>query len=444
MTIGSITSEDIQRFSRAYHDDAIKPITAHAIAKGGLQAASLNNEALRDIRHVFSIDIKTMPVTNQKASGRCWLFAGLNLLREDIARQFNLEEFELSQNYLAFWDKFEKANYFLESVLKTLDEPTDGRLVTWLMTSYQDGGQWDMFINLVEKYGVVPKQAMPETHHSENTRVFNDVINTKLRQGAARIRALSKEGVPTEKLVKQKKEMVAELYGTLCQCFGEPPETFDWECVDKDKQYHVFTDLTPKTFYQRFVTLPINDYVSIIHAPTQDKPFDRTYTVRYLNNVVGGRSILYLNMEMPDFKELVLKQMKDNQVVWFGSDVAYEGDRERGAWFNGLYDYEGILGLDLMMSKADALDYRNSAMNHAMVLTGVNLKDGKPNRWKIENSWGDKNGEKGYYVANDAWFDRYVYQAVVHKRYLNDKQRKALEGKPIELEPWDPMGTLAD
>lgn len=444
MKQGQITRKDIERYAKAYHQDPVKPVTAHAIARSGLQAAAFRNESLREIRPVFSIDIKTMPVTNQKASGRCWLFAGLNLLRENVANQFNLEEFELSQNYLAFWDKFEKANYFLESVLQTLDEPTEGRLVSWLMTSYQDGGQWDMFVNLVDKYGVVPKQAMPETFHSEGTGIFNYILNTKLRQGAAELRRLYRSGAEPDQLADYKQTVVAALYGTLCQCFGEPPATFTWEFVDKDKQYFCHPDLTPQDFCRRFITLQLDETVSIIHAPTQDKPFGRTFTVKYINNVVGGKPILYLNMAMPDFKQLVLKQMQDGQVVWFGSDVGHGGDRESGAWFSDLYDYEGILGLDLSLSKEDMLDYRHSAMNHAMVLTGVNLADGQPNRWKIENSWGDKNGQKGYYIANDSWFDRYVYQAVIQKKYLTDEQLKALETKPIELEPWDPMGTLAD
>ncbi|MBP8988871.1 MAG: C1 family peptidase [Clostridia bacterium] len=443
MRNGEITKSDLKQFTRVYREDPIKPRTAHAIAHSGLQAASYRNDVLREIRPVFSIDIQTLPVTNQKASGRCWLFAALNLLREDIARQFNLEEFELSQNYLAFWDKFEKANYFLENILDTLDEPTDGRLISWLMTSYQDGGQWDMFINLIEKYGVVPKQAMPETFHSEATGPFNYIMNTKLRQDAAKLRRLYQEGAAPGELAERKKEMIGELFGTLCQCFGEPPEQFTWEFVDKDKNWNRFSDLTPQSFFSRFVTLPVADFVSIIHAPTKDKPFGKTFTVRYINNVVGGRPILYLNMDMPDFKALVLKQLKDGRPVWFGSDVGHCGDREKGAWFQNLYDYEGVLGLDLTLNKEDGLDYRHNAMNHAMVLTGVNLEEGRPNRWKIENSWGDQHGEKGYYIACDGWFDQYVYQAVIDKKYLSADQLSALKEKPIYLDPWDPMGTLA-
>lgn len=441
---GSMTQEDLGIFSQRYQANPVLQATRHAIARGGLQSAAFCQEAVRDIRHLFSLDIKTLPVSNQKATGRCWLFAALNLLRENIAGQYKLDEFELSHNYMAFWDKFEKINYFLDIVLETLDEPTDGRIITWLMSSFQDGGQWDMFVNLARKYGVVPKQAMPETFNSEATGNLNYIINTMLRKDAAELRRLYKAGASAEKLHGRRREMVGNLYGTLCQCFGEPPKTFTWEITDKDGQFSRFSDLTPLDFYHRFVTLLLEDMVSIIHAPTRDKPFGKTFTVRFINNVVGGKPILYLNLDMPDLKELVLRQMQAGELVWFGSDVGHCGDRELGAWFSDLYDYAGILGLDLTMSKEDSLDYRHSAMNHAMVLTGVNLEDGRPDRWRIENSWGDERGKKGYYVADDGWFDAYVYQAVIDRKYLSAGQLAALEQKPIELEPWDPMGTLAD
>ena len=439
-----LTQDDLDAFSQSYQDNPVLQATGRAVARVGLPGASFRNEALRDIRHLFSLDIKTMAVSNQKATGRCWLFAALNLLRENIAAQYNLEEFELSHNYMAFWDKYEKINYFLDVVLQTLDEPTDGRLVTWLTGSFQDGGQWDMFVNLVRKYGVVPKQAMPETFNSEATGHLNYVINTMLRKSAAELRRLHRDGASAEDLDGRRREIVSALYGTLCQCFGEPPRTFTWEFSDKDRNFSRFNDLTPLDFYRRFVTLPLEDMVSIIHAPTQDKPFGKTFTVRFINNVVGGKPILYLNLDMPDLKALVLRQMQAGEIVWFGSDVGHFGDRDLGAWFNDLYDYKGVLGLDLAMSKEDRLDYRQSAMNHAMVLTGVNLEDDKPNRWRIENSWGEERGKKGYYVADNLWFDDYVYQAVIDRKYLSAEQLAALEQKPIELEPWDPMGTLAD
>lgn len=443
MDAKKIKHEDIDSYKQQFNQDRAKKIIANAIAKTGLQSAAYKNETLRDVRHMFSIDIKTMPVTNQKASGRCWLFAGLNLLREDIARQNNLEEFELSQNYMAFWDKFEKANYFLETALQTLDEPAAGRLISWLMNSYQDGGQWDMFVNLVEKYGVVPKQVMPETYHSSSTRGMNYVMNTLLRKAASDLRSQYKSGTSVAELRRQKSELLNDIYAILCQCFGQPPEKFDWEFVDKDKNYSRVPDLTAQEFARRFITYSLDDYISIINAPTADKPFGSTFTVKHIGNVVGGKDILYLNLPLDEFKNIVIRQLKDDEVVWFGSDVSHGGDREAGSWYGELYDYDNLLGLDLQLSKEDALNYRHSAMNHAMVITGVNLVDDQPNRWKIENSWGEKNGEKGYYVADDSWFDKYVYQAVVNKKYLAPEMLAALKERPVELEPWDPMGTLA-
>ena len=440
---GFLSADKIKALHDSYLANRQRQVIGQAIAKSGLQAAAYQNTALREQKHHFSCEVETLPVTNQKASGRCWLFAGLNLMREPVARQYNLEDFELSQNYLAFWDKFEKINYFLETVLSTLEEPAEGRLISWLMTSYQDGGQWDMFVNLVEKYGVIPKQAMPETYHSSSTNGMNQIIVTALRKAAADYRRQYKDGTGVADLRIQKEKLVAHLYGTLCQCFGEPPQRFDWEYTDKDKKYGCQRDLDPDRFYKEIVKLDLKDYVSIIHAPTGDKPYGRTFTVKHLGNVVEGQPILYYNLPMDELKSFVIRQLESGQSVWFGSDVGHAGDRENGAWMDSLYDYESLLDLDLQLSKADMLDYRHSAMNHAMLLTGVNLVDGRPNRWKIENSWGDKTGKKGYYIADDAWFGKYVYQIIVEKKYLQPEQLAALAQPPIELEPWDPMGTLA-
>ncbi len=438
-----ITQDKLTSYQQAYLSHPLRPVTGRAIARCGLNEASFENDALRQIRPVFSHQIDTMPVTNQKKSGRCWLFAALNLLREDIAKQLDLEPFELSQNYLTFWDKLEKGNYFLDSVLETLDEPTDSRLFCWLMASYQDGGQWDMFVNLVDKYGLVPKQAMPETYHSEATAVLNQVVTALLRKSARQLRQLSEAGAAKAALLDAKDSMVSDLYGLLCQCLGQPPERFDWDYTDKNQTVHSQTDLTPQLFLERFVSLPFREAVSVIHAPTRDKPFERTFTVRFLNNMSGGRPVRYLNLPMPQVKELVLQQLKDGFPVWFGCDVAPGADRDQGAWVQNLHAYAQSLDLDVSLSKADRLDYRQSAMNHAMVLTGVHLKDGRPVRWKIQNSWGDEPGAKGYFTADDAWFDENVYQAVINKNILSDQQKKALDQADLVLDPWDPMGSLA-
>jgi len=305
-------------------------------------------------------------------------------------------------------------------------------------TGIQDGGQWDMFVSLVEKYGLVPKDAMEETANSSSTKTMNQFINLKLRQYVA----LSRKNKSNKE--EYKKQTLKDLYGFLISNFGNPPKTFDFEYVDKDSNYHLDENLTPKTFFNDYIGDILKDYVSIINAPTDDKPFNKTYTVQYLGNVTEGRQIKYLNLEMKDLKEKVLQQLNDDEVVWFGSDVSHYGDRELGVWADERYDYQNIFRLDFELDKASMLDYGHSQMNHAMVITGYAKKNDLPTKYKIENSWGDKSGKKGYFLASDSWFDKYVYQAVINKKYLTEEQLMIWEEKAIELKPWDPMGSLAD
>lgn len=417
---------------------------ANAVAKNDIQAVVVNGDSLRYTQYRFSHEIKTSKATNQKSSGRCWIFAGLNVLREAVAKRLNLEDFELSQNYIAFYDKLEKINYFLESVIETAGEDVQSRLVTWIVQNgIADGGQWDMLVNLFEKYGVVPKDAMPETFHSSNTGSLNRLLNMKLRKDAAALRDMRRRGAGAGAMRAEKDGMVRDLYALLCMCYGAPPAEFVWEYKDKDGKFFRTAATTPQAFYREHAGDTLKEYVSVINAPTADKPFNRAFTVRYLGNVAGGSDILYLNTDIGTLKKAVLDQLTAGEVVWFGSDVGHGMDRETGIFDAALYDYDGSFGMEFGMTKAERLDYRESAMNHAMVITGVNIADGRPNRWKIENSWGDEKGDKGYYVATDGWFDEFVYQAVVNKKYLPAALLAALKEKPIVLDPWDPMGSLA-
>lgn len=434
-----IKLEELDSLTDLYKKDTLASAMRHALAKNSIADIAYVQESSAKTQCQFSIDIKTMSAVSQEASGRCWLFAGLNVLREEVAKKCHIKEFELSQNYVAFYDKLEKINYMMESCIELKDRDIDDRTLTWvLQTGVQDGGQWDMIVSLIKKYGVVPKNVMPETYQSSHTRDMNGLINKKLRQFNAKIRGLS-----DEEISKVKEETLKELYSFLCTCFGVPPKTFDFEYVDEDGQYHLVKDLDPHTFYNEYVGLNLDDYVSIINAPTKDKPFNHVFTVNYIGNVVGGNPIRYLNLNLEDFKEVVLKQLKNKEVVWFGSDCGKDGDRQIGTWDDKAYDYGLAFGMDFKMSKEEMLDHRQAAMNHAMVITGVNLVDETPTKWKIENSWGTDKANKGYYVMSDSWFDLYVFQAVVHKKYLTAEQLQALEGEVIELNPWDPMGTLA-
>jgi len=436
-----INKEWLNMANKHYSKNKSLNTLRRALARNDINNSTYNIEVEGKDRFNFSIDIPTMSATSQKQSGRCWIFAGLNFLREIIAKKYNIENFEFSQNYVAFYDKLEKINFILEKSIELRNKSEDDRVVTWLLTSaIADGGQWDMFVNVVEKYGLVSKDAMPETSASSGTRQMNYLINSMLRKFNAKIRKENDE----EKISDIKNKTMEEAYDLLCTCFGVPPTKFDFEYVDKDKKYHLEKNVFPLEFYKNYVGDVLKNYVSIINAPTKDKPFNKMYTVDYIGNVIDGNEIRYLNLEMKEFKDLVLKQLSDKELVWFGSDCSQYGDRPRGYWDDKLFSYNESFEIDFDLTKEEALIYRHSAMNHAMVLTGVNIVDKKTTKWKIENSWGSDVANKGYYMCSDSWFDRFVYQAVIDKKYLSDAQKKVLKSKPIHLNPWDPMGTLAD
>ena len=433
-----IKKESLENIENEYKKDITNTIARRALVKSKISDLTKVNEQTEFTRNMFSINLKTLPVTNQKRSGRCWIFAGCNVIREKIAEQYNLKDFEISQNYIAFYDKLEKCNYLLESIISLKNSPKDDRTLDYLLsTGVQDGGQWDLFVNIVNKYGVVPKNAFPETFQSSNTNEIDGLLNKYIRKFAYDIRNNE------ENIEARKEKSIKEIYSILCSCFGIPPKTFTFEYVDKDKKYNIIKDLTPMKFYKEIVPINLDDYVSIINSTTDDKPFGKTYTVDYLGNVIEGNEVLYLNLEIERLKELAINQLKDGETVWFGSDCGKAGDREGGVWDDATFDIDTLFKINSQMSKGAMLDTRESAMNHAMVITGVNLDNETPTKWKIENSWRDEVADKGYYVATDSWFTKYVYQVVVNKKYLTKEERESLKAEKIRLKPWDPMGTLA-
>ncbi|MCI8542705.1 MAG: C1 family peptidase [Lachnospiraceae bacterium] len=441
----SITKELLEQFEKNCSADAACQVAKNAVVENGLKASAKNGEAQRTSRHSFSVNLKQGAITNQKQSGRCWMFAALNTFRFEVIKKLNLENFEISQSYMFFYDKLEKANFFLESILDTLDEPKGSRLIAWLLSApMNDGGQWDMLCSLVDKYGVVPKYAMPESKASSASGEMDWVLTVKLREDACRLRKAYADGAKREELASRKEEMLGEIYRILCICLGEPPKTFDFEVEDKDGKFIRECGLTPKAFFEKYVGLNLNDYISLINAPTADKPYHRSYSVKFLGNVKEGRQVRYLNLEIEELKKAAIAQMKDGSPVWFGCDVGKCSTRDGGVMDTNVYKLEELLGMKFGMDKAERLDYGESLMTHAMVFQGVNLDEsGKPNRWRVENSWGEEPGEKGYYVMSDDWFDEYMYQIVVNKKYLSEELVKEYESEPILLEPWDPMGSLA-
>ena len=433
-----------ERLAKLNINDEKNIILRHALSKNSLYDISNSQDSNPEMDFNFDINIKTLPAANQKASGRCWIFAATNVCREIIANKCDMKDFELSQSFVAFYDRLEKANYLLESVIELIDKEYDDRTLAFLLENgVGDGGQWDMFVNLVNKYGLCPKNVFPETNTSSATRDTAQVINFNIRKFASKAHELyASKGLPAVR--EEKEKLLDKFYILLSDAYGLIPEKFDFEYTDKDGNYHIEKGFTPLSFKDKYLGDQLNDFVSLINAPTKDKPFGKTYTVAYLGNVVGGKDVTHLNVTMDRMKELILAQLKDNRIVWFGSDVGFYGDRENGIWDDSKFDLETPFGLSLLMDKGESLDYHASQMNHAMCITGVSFLNDKPRKWKIENSWGKERGRDGYYIMSNTWFDQFVYQAVVDKKYLNEKELKALKEKPIVLKPWDPMGSLAD
>lgn len=422
-------------------------IARRATTKNGIHNASFNQSVANSNTPIFSIDLNTGKVANQKQSGRCWMFAALNTMRHDITSLFHLsDEFQLSQSYTFFWDKFEKANYFYQNVLDTAKEPLDSRKVSFLMTTpQQDGGQWDMIVALIEKYGVIPQSVYPESAASSASREFNTTFNTLLRHDAVSLRELVAQHATEEIINARREEMLAHVYRVLSITFGEPPVNFDFEYRDTDNQFKVDLGLTPQSYFDKFVGWQLSDYVSIINAPTADKPFNATYNVDMLGNVVGGREVKHLNVTIEKMKALAIAQLKDGKSVWFGVDMGPQVDRTDGIMATGIFATDDLFQVDTTMTKAQRLDYGESLMTHAMVLTGVDLDEtGQPTKWQVENSWGEKAGKKGYFTMSDDWMSEYAYQIVVNKSYLSDELVDIYNNTtPKLLAPWDPMGALA-
>ena len=441
----SLEQDFTDKLYAAYEANPKFAAMENAISHNGLLASLEKRSAAVENTPVFSLDLTKDKVSDQKASGRCWMFAALNTFRHKMIAGFQLEDFELSQAHTFFWDKYEKSNWFLEQVIATADQELTSRKVKFLLdTPQQDGGQWDMVVALFEKYGVVPKSVYPESISSSNSRELNQILNKLLRQDAQILRELVAEGANSAELQAKKEELLQEVFNFLAMNLGLPPRQFDFSYRDKDNHFHSESGLTPLTFYQKYVDLKLDDYVSIINAPTADKPYGRSYTVEMLGNVVGSKPVRYLNVEMDRLKELAIAQMQAGETVWFGSDVAQSSNRKAGIMAEGMHDFTASMDIRLTQDKAGRLDYSESLMTHAMVLTGVDLdENGKAKKWKVENSWGEKVGNKGYFVASDAWMDEYTYQIVVRKEFLTAAELAAYEAEPLVLAPWDPMGALA-
>lgn len=452
MATPDVTQDQIDALRSAFIDSPQCRLAQNAVTRNAIDEVALDHQRATTLDHAVSHRLDDWEVTNQKHSGRCWMFAGLNLFRVGAMKKLNLKEFEFSQNYTFFWDKFERANYFLEAIIETAERPLDDRVVAWLLDHpLDDGGQWNMFVNVVKKYGVVPKSAMPETQSSGNTGKMNAHILAQLRAGSRHLRELHAQGRGVDELRYAKQDVLAAVYRILSIHLGTPPTEFDWQWQDKDKEFHRDGVVTPQEFAERYITLPMDDYVCLVHDPRESSPFGRTYTVQYLGNVVGGESVVtYLNVEIEQMKRIAAETIVGGEPVWFGCDVAPMMQRDLGLWDTQLFDYDTLYHPEngsngwAKLSKEQRLLHHETFMTHAMLFTGVDMVDNQPRRWRVENSWGEeKSGRKGFFVMSDHWFDEYMFEIAARRETLADDQLAALEEPPIVLPPWDPMGALA-
>ena len=433
-----LTVQELEKFSADFNKNPENKVIARSAQRSGVLEASYNDRVQSELTRVFSTELDTDNVTNQKHSGRCWLFATLNVLRHEFGKKYKAKDFTFSQAYNFFWDKIERANMFYNRILDSADMPLDSRQVkSDLDFAGADGGQFQMAAALVEKYGVVPSYAMPETFNTNDTTGFATALGDKLKKEALFLRKLKQEGKDDE-IKKTREKFLSEVYQMTAIAVGEPPKKFDLEYRDDDKKYHLEKDLTPLEFLHKYLgDVDFDDYVVLTNAP--DHEYGKLYGLPAEDNVSGSLRIKLLNVPMEYLTAASIAQLKDGEAVWFGNDVLRQMDRKTGYLDTNLYKLDDLFGVDLKMSKADRLKTGVGEVSHAMTLVGVDEDNGEVRQWKVENSWGDKSGAKGYYVMNNEWFNDYVYEVVVHKKYLTDKQKELAEGPITDLPAWDSL-----
>ncbi|WP_031227233.1 aminopeptidase C [Streptomyces roseochromogenus] len=439
----SLTPDQLEVFEKEFAARPVNRLMQNAVTQTPVDDVALDRRILTGIDHSVSHHLDDWKATNQRQSGRCWMFAGLNLLRVGAARKLGVKDFEFSQNYLLWWDKFERANHVLEAIIETSDRDVDDRTVAHLLADpIGDGGQWNMFVALVAKHGLVPKSAMPETDSSSATRAMNRALKTLLRQGAHDLRGRAAEGVEAQR--EHKREVLAAVHRVLSIHLGTPPQRFLWQWEDKDKDFHRDGWLTPAEFAASYVQLPLDEYVCLVHDPRESSPVGRTFTVEYLGNIVDAPPVVYLNAEMELLKRLAMDTIVGGEPVWFGCDVTKMMRSDAGVWDAGLFDYAAVYDTPFTMDKATRLLYHDTQMTHAMLFTGVDVVDGSPRRWRVENSWGEEKADNGFWTMNDSWFGEHVFEIAVRRSALPPELAAALDQPPIVLPAWDPMGALAD
>ncbi|PLX09628.1 MAG: aminopeptidase [Marinilabiliales bacterium] len=438
---GAITPDKLSKIRQSVERDGDFKARQNAISNNSIKSLSLNRDNVKNIDHEFAYKVDVKGITDQKSSGRCWMFTGLNVFRPKVISQLGISSFEFSTNYLYFWDQFEKSNLFLEGIISTSDQPLDDRTVKWLFrNAIGDGGVWNLLVDLVEKYGMVPKDAMPETYNSEKTSYLQQMVRRKLREDGIVLREMAAKGAKYQELENKKLEMLGDIYKMLALGLGEPPQEFNWRYKDKDGKLSEEKTYTPMSFYKEFVTVDLNDYVLLMDDPSRE--YNKLYEIEYDRNMWDGRNWKFINLPSSQIKEYAKKSIMDNEAMYFSCDVGKQLNKDEGTLDIHNYDYESLFDVKFGMDKKQRIQTSESGSSHGMALVGVDVDaSGKITKWLLENSWGASSGHNGYLTMTDEWFDNYMFRVVVLKKYMDEKTLKILDQKPIMLPPWDPMFT---
>lgn len=433
-----ISEKEMKEIKSSFkQNDAYNKAVTNAVSNNKIKNLALNRENVKKFDHEFKYKVDVSGITNQKSSGRCWMFTSLNVLRPKALDKFDISSFEYSTNYLYFWDIFEKSNLFLEGIIETRNLKIDDRKVDWLFSNIVgDGGVWNSFINLADKYGVVPKDVMPETHSSENTSMMVKLIKRKLREDALRLRATKGDD---DILRKHKVEMLADIYRMLAINLGVPPTEFKWRYKTKEGVLTSYKKYTPKSFMKEIIgDFNFNDYVMLMDDPT--RPYYKLYEIDKDRNVLEGRNWKFINLPAKEIKKYALKSIQENEAMYFSCDVGKQLNSKEGVLDIDNYDYESLFGVKFDMNKKERILSHESGSTHGMALVGVDVNEsGKITKWLLENSWGATSGHNGYLTMTDRWFDEYMFRLVVLKKFIDEKTLKILSQKPTLLPPWDPM-----
>ena len=423
--------------AESFAHDATGRLVQNAVTGTGADTVSLDRTVVNGIDETTSERLDSWKVTDQKHSGRCWEFAGLNVLRAKVIDELKVDDLEFSQNYIAFFDKLEKANHTLARAIATASRDADEEEVRAIMDNpAEDGGWWMQFTDLVAKYGVVPSWVMPDTESAGNTLQMNRALSTVLRRAIGKIRDAATNSDANEgasQMEAARSEALSAVWRILAIHLGTPPTSFTWQYRDKDKNFHRKGTYTPLEFAHEIVPQAFEPWVSLGHDPREEHPVGRTYVHEHTPYMEGGTPYWHLSVELDVMKKAVIDSIAAGEPVWFACDVKKQFDKDLGIWDAKLHDYEALYGIDMEMSKAERLRLRESGGTHAMTVVGVDLVDGVPVRWRVENSWGDEVGRKGFFTMNDSWFDEYVYNVIVPRSRVSEEIAKACDQEPIVL-----------